>query len=322
MSKLILAVPSKGRLQEQCQEFFTKAGLKLVQARGSRDYRGVLQGVEDVEVAYLSASEIARELALGHVHLGVTGEDLLRENIPDVDERIAIMTPLGFGHANVVVAVPQAWIDVASMADLDDVAASFRARHGRRLRIATKYIQLTRAFFAQAGITDYRIVESLGATEGAPAAGAAEAIVDITTTGQTLTANALKILDDGVILRSQANLVASLAANWPATAQAALKMMCDRISAQACAREVREVRFAAIDSSRLLEQAQALFQAHLPFGEGGEKAVLHVSAQQSFALVDWLRQQGAGTVTVCQLDYVFHPSNPLWEAVALRLPQG
>src|SRR6202044_2264126 len=122
-------------------------------------------------------------------------------------------------NANVVVAVPQAWIDVKTMADLEDVASAFRARRGERMRVATKYINLTRHFFAERHVTDYRIVESLGATEGAPAAGGAELIVDITTTGATLAANALKILDDGVILRSQANLVASLAANWSASAR-------------------------------------------------------------------------------------------------------
>src|SRR5690606_39594513 len=112
------------------------------------------------------------------------------------------------------VAVPQAWIDVRTMADLDDVAADFRVRYGRPLRVATKYITLTRTFFAQHGVGDYRIVESLGATEGAPASGTADIIVDITTTGATLAANALKNVDDGLILKSEANLVASLRADW------------------------------------------------------------------------------------------------------------
>jgi len=138
----------------------------------------------------------------------------VREHVAEVDALLALLTPLGFGHANVVVAAPQAWIDVRTMADLEDVAAHFRAKRGERMRVATKYVNLTRRFFAAHGVADYRIVESLGATEGAPAAGAAELIVDITTTGATLAANALKMLDDGVILRSQANLVASLSAPW------------------------------------------------------------------------------------------------------------
>jgi ATP phosphoribosyltransferase len=151
-----------------------------------------MKGFDGVEIAYLSASEIAREVGEGRVDLGVTGEDLLRENIADWEKRIEIAARLGFGHADVVVAVPEIWLDVDGMADLDDVAADFRQRHGRRLRIATKYWRLTQQFFSQKhGIQVYRIVESLGATEGAPAAGLADVIVDITTTGSTLRANRL-----------------------------------------------------------------------------------------------------------------------------------
>jgi ATP phosphoribosyltransferase len=158
MSALILAVPSKGRLQENAEAFFARAGLNLVKPRGARDYRGTIDALDDVEVAYLSASEITSALAQGSAHLGVTGEDLVREMIPDVDKRVVLIDGLGFGRANVVVAVPQAWIDVRSMADLDDVATAFHQQHDRKMRVATKYINLTRTFFAAHGITDYRIV--------------------------------------------------------------------------------------------------------------------------------------------------------------------
>jgi ATP phosphoribosyltransferase len=188
-----------------------------VKPRGTRDYRGTIEALDGVEVAYLSAAEITAQLAQGAAHIGVTGEDLVREMIPQAETRVVLLDGLGFGHANVVVAVPQAWIDVRSMADLDDVATAFHQRHDRKMRVATKYLNLTRAFFAEHGITDYRIVESLGATEGAPAAGSAELIVDITTTGATLAANGLRVVDDGVILRSQANLVASRIAPWGST---------------------------------------------------------------------------------------------------------
>ena len=191
-----------------------------MQGRGARDYRGAIAGLPGVEVAFSLSAEIVGQLAAGAAHFGVTGEDLVREQVADVDARLALLSPLGFGRANVVVAAPQAWIDVRTMADLDDVASAYRARRGERMRVATKYVNLTRRFFAEHGVTDYRIVESLGATEGAPAAGAAELIVDITTTGATLAANALKTLDDGVILRSQATLVASLAAPWGPRARA------------------------------------------------------------------------------------------------------
>src|SRR5262249_53956465 len=199
--------PAKGGLKETGDAFFARAGPELVKPRGARDYRGTIADLPGIEVAYLSAAEIVELLAQGAVHLGLTGEDLVREMIADVDRHVVFIDSLGFGHANVVVAVPQAWIDVHSMADLDDVETAFRLKHERKMRLATKYVNLTRSFFSAHGVTDYRIVESTGATEGAPAAGTAELIVDITTTGATLAANALKAIDDGVILRSQANLV-------------------------------------------------------------------------------------------------------------------
>ena len=162
----VLAVPSKGRLQEAAAAFFASAGLELQQGRGARDYRGALTGLPGVEVAYLSAAEIVGQLAAGAAHFGVTGEDLVREKVPDADRRLELLAPLGFGRANVVVATPQAWIDVRTMADLEDVASAYAARRGERMRVATKYVNLTRRFFAEHGVADYRIVESLGATEG------------------------------------------------------------------------------------------------------------------------------------------------------------
>ncbi|MGX5844266.1 ATP phosphoribosyltransferase [Mesorhizobium sp. ArgA1] len=207
---ITLAIPSKGRLKEQALEVLARAGLAVSLPGDERQYRARIDGAEGIEVAFLSASEIAGEIGQGNVDLGITGEDLLCENLADWESRAEIVARLGFGHADVVVAVPGIWLDVDTMADLDDVAADFRQRHGRRLRIATKYWRLTQQFFSQKhGIQVYRIVESLGATEGAPAAGLADVIVDITTTGSTLRANHLKVLADGVVLKSQACLVAS-----------------------------------------------------------------------------------------------------------------
>lgn len=214
--RLVLAVPSKGRLMDQTADLFEKADLKLRKVGSERGYRGEIAGRDDVEVMFVSASEITALLKSGRVHLGVTGEDLVRETITDADRRVSLLVPLGIGRADVVVAVPAAWIDVRRMADLEAAALLFQRTHGRRLRLATKYMNLTRRFFAAKGVTGYRIVESLGATEGTPAAGAAELIVDITTTGTTLKANGLKVVDDGVILKSQAHLVASKLATWTA----------------------------------------------------------------------------------------------------------
>ena len=207
---ITIALPSKGRMKDDCSAIFERAGLKIYAVGNDRSYRGRVEGWDDVEIAFLSASEISRELGNGSIDFGVTGEDLVREGLAEADRRVEFCARLGFGHADVVVAVPDIWLDVDSMADLDDVAADFRQRHGRRLRIATKYWRLTQQFFSQKhGIQVYRIVESLGATEGAPAAGLADVIVDITTTGSTLRANHLKVLGDGTILKSQACLVAS-----------------------------------------------------------------------------------------------------------------
>ena len=230
---LTLALPSKGRLKEACDAWFAEAGLKLEQTAGARGYRAQFAGLPDVDVMLLSAGEIASSLLEGDVHMGVTGEDLLREAAPELENRMHLVAPMGFGFANVVVAVSQYWIDVSTMADLDDVCAAYAAAHRRRLRVATKYAQLTRGFFAHAGIADYRIVPSSGATEGAPAAGTAEVIVDITTSGATLKANGLKVLDDGVILKSQARLAASLTAEWSAEARAACKALLSKLDAKA-----------------------------------------------------------------------------------------
>jgi ATP phosphoribosyltransferase len=230
---LTLALPSKGRLKDACDAWFSSAGLQLEQTAGARGYRAVFKGLPDVEVMLLSAGEIAASLLAGDVHLGVTGEDLLREAAPELENRMALVAPMSFGFADVVVAVSQYWIDVSTMADLDDVCAAYAARHHRRLRVVTKYTQLTRGFFAHAGIADYRIVPSAGATEGAPAAGTAEVIVDITTSGSTLKANGLKVLEDGVILKSQAQLAASLTADWGGESRAACKSLLARLDAKA-----------------------------------------------------------------------------------------
>ncbi len=323
---LVLAVPSKGRLQENATAFFARAGLDFVQGRGARDYRGQIADLPDVEVAFLSASEIVGQLAAGSAHFGVTGEDLVREQVADADERLALLAPLGFGRANVVVAAPQAWIDVATMADLEDVAANYRARRGQRMRVATKYVNLTRRFFAEHGVSDYRIVESLGATEGAPAAGLAELIVDITTTGATLQANALKTLEDGVILKSQANLVASLKAPWTERARAAARQILMRIAATEEARRSREVRARLLSPAHLLvEEACRTFDATPAFGEDADPlgfVTLHCARGKAAELADWLLTKGAERVGVAAVEQIFDKRNLLLDALTARIGKG
>jgi ATP phosphoribosyltransferase len=318
----VIAVPAKGRLQQNAEAFFARAGLELVKPRGARDYRGAIVDLPGVEVAYLSASEITQLLAQGTVHFGITGEDLVREMIPDADSKVVLIDGLGFGHANVVVAVPQAWIDVHSMADVDDVATAFRLKHNRKMRVATKYVNLTRDFFSAHGVTDYRIVESSGATEGAPAAGTAELIVDITSSGATLAANGLKVIEDGVILRSQANLVAARSAKWDAAEHAIARLVLDRIAAQTRARAFREVRtrFAGCNDA-LLAEARERFGIAAPFGGPTSSGMLtlHCPPARVHALATFLRDKGADAVTVSDIDYVFTRDNPLYAKLAAGL---
>ena len=162
----------------------------------------------------LSAGEIPRELSAGRIHLGVTGSDLVRDKLADWQMQVAELAPLGFGHADLIIAVPSVWIDVDTLDDLDAAAAAFRATHGFRLRIATKYHRLVRDFLTENGVADYQLVDSQGATEGTVKNLTAEAVADITSSGETLRANHLKILSDGLIHQSQATLFASRAADW------------------------------------------------------------------------------------------------------------
>ncbi|HEY4266422.1 MAG TPA: ATP phosphoribosyltransferase [Micropepsaceae bacterium] len=319
---LILAIPSKGRLQEQVMHYLGDAGLVLKQITGARDYRATIAGEPGIDVKLMSSSEIANALGAGEIHFGITGEDLIRESIPDVDAKVALLQPLNVGFADVVVAVPRAWIDVVSMADLDDVCTAFHARHHRRLRVATKYLSLTRGFFAAHGIADYRIVESLGATEGAPAAGLAEAIVDITTTGATLSANDLKILQDGTILKSQAQLAASLGAKWSREALAAAARLTLRIAARELARNAYLLRAPLGRAWNKVLPALAKAGCTLlaqPSAGGGKHVILCRREHLSDAL-NLLRESGVkGAVAAEPVDYVFGEVNPLIERLRARL---
>ena len=313
---LIIAIPSKGRLQEQVTQYLGDAGLALKKVAGARDYRASIAGEPGIDVRLMSSAEIAGALGAGEIHFGITGEDLIRDTIPDADAKVALLQPLGVGFADVVVAVPRAWIDVASMADLDDVCTAFHARHHRRLRVATKYLALTRSFFAAHGIADYRIVESLGATEGAPAAGLAEAIVDITTTGATLAANDLKVLEDGVILKSQAQLAASLSARWGKDALAAAERLTLRIAARELARNSYLLR-AEIGRGRAkilaaLTKVGATFLSRSDQGAGNH--VILCRREILSDVLNALRASGVkGAVAAEPVDYVFGEVNPLMQ---------
>ena len=252
MTRMTLAIPSKGRLKEKSESWLAASGFKLRQKGGGRGYSAELKGLPDADVMLLSAREIAEGLIAGQIHIGVTGEDLLHDLSPAVDQDISVLRRLGFGGADVIVAVPAAWLDVDTMADLEAAGALFRARHGRRMRVATKYLRLTRRFFAAQAVGEYRLIESPGATEAAPAAGTAEVIVDITSTGATLAANGLKILKDGVILQSQASLVGSIQADWSPESIATLRVFSDHVEATAAAKSVSR-----LEASQPIESADA-----------------------------------------------------------------
>lgn len=266
---MILAIgfPSKGRLQEQAAAYLHDCGLPLSQGE-DRSYAARIPAAPDADVRLLSASEIARGLVSGELAAGITGEDVLREQSPGLEE-VGLLLPLGFGRANLLVAAPQSWLDVTTMADLAEVAAAHRARSGRRLRVATKYVRQAGAFFARHGIEDYRIVESAGATEGAPAAGSAEVIVDIATTGRTLAANGLSPLRDGLILKSEAHLAISLRAVWDAAGRAALERMLEIIEARSAAKQWRFVRV-LVGAKNL----QAALTASAPYRRQADAEVL------------------------------------------------
>ncbi len=201
-----IGVPSKGRLMEKTFDWFAERGVSLSRAGSEREYAGKVEGIEGVELVLLSAGEIPRELAAGRIHLGVTGQDLIREKLSQWDQRVEELAELGFGQADLIIAVPQAWVDVDTLEDLDAAAAAFRTEHGFRLRIATKYHRLVREYLKEHGVADYQLVDSQGATEGTIKNLTAEAVADITSSGETLRANHLKILSDALVLRSQATL--------------------------------------------------------------------------------------------------------------------
>jgi ATP phosphoribosyltransferase len=232
--RLKIGVPSKGRLMEKTFDWFGARGVTMARTGSDREYSGVVDGIDGVELVLLSAGEIPRELSAGRIHLGVTGSDLVRDKLADWASQVAELAPLGFGHADLVLAVPVSWVDVETVDDLDAAAAAFRKTHGFRLRIATKYHRLVREYLTQAGVADYQLVDSQGATEGTVKNLTAEAVADITSSGETLRANHLKILTDGMMHQSQAVLFAARAADWQPEVRDVLADLCQklRISAE------------------------------------------------------------------------------------------
>ena len=205
MKNLInIGVPSKGRLRKDVLKIFNKKKLKLFSERGERDLIGSIKNKSNIKILYLHAREILERLADGSLDIGFSGFDLFKESAINVQNKINIVSKFNFGNADLVVAIPDPWIDVQTIADLEEIAFEFRDKKKKRLRVATKYPNLTRDFLFSKGVTQFKLIDSLGATEAYPFTGSAELITDITSTGETLKANNLRILKDGRILKSQA----------------------------------------------------------------------------------------------------------------------
>ena len=304
MTRLSIAIPSKGRLKEKSEQWLSAGGFKLRQKGGGRGYSAELEGLDDVDVMLLSAREIATGLIEGQIHLGITGEDLLHDLSGSASSDFDVLHRLGFGGADVIVAVPAAWLDVETMADLEAAGALFRERHGRRMRVATKYLNLTRRFFSERAVGEYRLVESAGATEAAPAAGSAEVIVDITSTGATLKANGLKILQDGVILKSQAALTASLKADWSDTALAPFRALLDGVAATERAK--------ALARLELSNPVDANEMTALGLNSLNDRTALCPLSNAREAARQ-LTRIGAGSVAITTVSQVFDAENEVFE---------
>lgn len=318
---LRLAIPSKGRLADPVAAFFRAAGA-AIKFGGARDYRASLPAIPAITVQLMAAAEIAEALRAGDVHAGVTGEDLMHETLGgapgDVPDAPICARRLGFGGARLVVAVPRAWIDVATMDDLAAAARQFRARHRRPLRVATKYVRLVRGFFARAGVVDYRIVGSTGATEAAPAAGLADLIADITSSGETLAANHLKILDGGMILDSQASLYVARRAGggWRKEQRAALKHLLDLMDARALG--AGRMRLSALipkaaNAKRLREGLAALGCDDIQIVQGALSA--HCADGAIYRAAQFLQDAGAETVDTEALAFVFREKDSTYAAL-------
>lgn len=307
---LTIAIPSKGRLKEDTEKYFASIGLNIKTEGGSREYIGSFSGIEDNRVLFLQASEIARRLEDGSIDCGVTGLDLIAER--RAVGSVFTYKKLGFGFADLVFTVPETWIDVQSMADLDDIMFFFRRKHKMRFRVATKYIHLTAEFLKSHGIHDYRIIESQGATEGAPAAGIAEAVVDITSTGSTLKANALKIVPDGIILKSQALFMGAFNADWTNDKLIVLRRILDFITAHQRA-EAYKLVHGSFAPSKQADVVDCLISSRgqdITISETGftclvEKCRIH-------HVTEILRESGADIVAVSECENIFRSEIELY----------
>jgi ATP phosphoribosyltransferase len=322
--KLVLALPSKGRLQEQSIAFLNGCGFDVRRVGNGREYVSALVGLDDVEVMYLRPEEIPSRVEQGDAHAGITGEDLYREYGEGEPASALVMPKLGFGGARLVVAIPQSWVDVSTMGDLDEAAMLFHQRHGRSLRVATKFSRLTRAFFAESGIVEYSLVGSSGATEGAPAAGVADFVVDLTSTGTTLAENHLKEIAGGTVLQTEACLIASLRpALWSERALGALEQFVAQIEARIRATSQLVLRFsipakaAAKNKQHLAEEYGCMVsswsEAPGAPDQGRASMVAYCQRAKLYNVVKFLKACAAASILVDRSEFIFEGASPAFE---------
>jgi ATP phosphoribosyltransferase len=321
----VLALPSKGRLKDQSLAFLSSCGFDVRSVGNGREYVAKFAGIDNIEVLYFRPDEIPSRVEHGDAHAGITGEDLYREFGDGTPASYLLMPRLGFGAARLVVAVPQSWVDVATMADLGDAAMIFRQRQGRSLRAATKFSRLSRAFFSDHGIVEYSLVDSLGATEGTPAAGVADFIVDLTSTGATLSENHLKEIAGGTVLHTQACLVASLQAPvWNEGSLAACEHLVEQIEAKIRASSTLVLRFSipSEGAKRVLNRLSrqfaisswpaAISRAAMATHESEDRLFLVALCERTkiYAAAKLAKELGASDVIVDRSEFIFEGVSP------------
>lgn len=314
---MVLAIPSKGSLYESTLTFLKAAGVPVIYGN-QRQYVARLGGVDGVSVLLQRAEEIPAKVASGSADLGITGEDLFREQSDQSDELVLALRDLGYGHARLVVAVPNTWIDVSTMEDLAELALSFRLKHHRNLRIATKFPSLSREFLRKHNIIDYSLVESLGATESAPSAGVADLLIDLASSGKTISDNHLKTLKDGTVISSQACLITSRRiATWGKEKLEGCETLLDLMESYLRGRQTYNLQ-AKVQRSKLNELVGPSHPWRLAYSipvyepssakvQPEHSVVIRVTCPRAHLpqVIRQLRDTGAEEVIVTQPDYVF-----------------
>ena len=325
---IVLALPSKGHLYERSIDFLNSCGLAVRRYGNEREYTAKLVGVEGIEVAFFRADEIPTRVDQGIAHLGITGEDLYRESGIHHQGSYLLIRDLGFGAARLVVAVPRTWIDLTSIEDLVEVATLFRQKHGRSMRVATKFPNLTRAYFADRGIADYRIVESWGATEGAPSSDAADIVIDLTSTGATLSQNYLKEIPGGTILSTQACLIASLRSEiWGQDeARSLLRHFVEQIEARLRAESILLLNFSmagtVFDKIRreLVSRLNCVIHSSVLSGADDRAEIsAYCPKGAAYEVASFLRNNGCANVLVNRAQFLYESESKAFEAFRLAL---